>query len=111
MSVIQMSFADRDATDAWPDLTDAWPDLAEKAAAGLVTHVEGLQVSVYPDATASGAPTACFRFDLAEGGGVIIAQVTIRNLLQMQASIAGRLAYLQIDENGKSTACPDTERN
>ncbi len=103
MPHINIHFADQDATAAWPDLP-------AKEEAGQVEYVERLSVSVYPEATQSGAPSACFRFDLKDGA-VIIAQVTIRNMIALQAAIKGRLDFLGIDENGAPTRPPRTDAN
>ena len=103
MPAIEMTFAPEDATEAWPDLAD-------KRKSGMVVPVDYLTCAVYQDAMESGAPSVCFRFDL-EGGGCIVAQVTVRNMLQMQAAIEGRLAYLQIDAEGRTTAVTDESSN
>lgn len=103
MPHIAMTFAD-------PDAKDAWPDLASKQDAGQVEMIESLAVAVYQDATISGAPSVCFRFDTKDGG-VIIAQVTVRNVMSMAAAIRGRLSFLGIDENGAPTRPPAKDAN
>lgn len=89
-------------TFAEPDATDAWPDLASKRDAGQVEYVEQLTCAVYQDATATGAPSVCFRFDMQDST-VILAQVTVGNMMQLMAAIKGRLEFLGIDESGKAT--------
>lgn len=103
MSHINVTFVPEDAPQAWPDLE-------AKQAAGQVQFTEALNVSVYPDATVSGAPSVCMRFDQPDGS-VIIAQVTVRNLNTLLSAVRGRLEYLGIDQDGKSTAPIRTDTN